>query len=125
MSRFLTSIGILTVLIVICILSLLLLKSECGNYRNGIAETAAAISVGDTEAALAAYDRLDADWKHFEDVTGIFTDGSKLDAVRIHMAVLRPLIESGSTEAAAELECVRRLIASIYEEELPYFWHIL
>ena len=125
MSRFLTSIGILLALTVLSVTSLFLLRNECSRYMHLTDQTAAAFERGDTQAALAEFDRLESDWQHFHDVAGVFVDGSKLDAIYSHIIVLRPMLEEGYPEASAELDCIRLLTRGLYEEELPLFWHIL
>lgn len=125
MSRFVISICILLTLTVLSVSSLRLLRRECRAYNALARETAAAFSAGDTLAALRGYDRLAGRWDHFHDMTGLFVDGSKLDAIYSHITPLRPLLEQDDPLALAELESLCLLTNGLYEEELPVFWHIL
>ncbi len=125
MSRFLTSVGILLALTVLSVCSLWMLRHECRRYTAITEETAAALADGDTRAALAGCDRLEASWEHFHDMTGLFVDGGKLDAIYSHITPLRPLLEQGDPYAFSELESIRLLTQGLYEEELPVFWHIM
>ena len=90
MSRFLTSIVILFGLIVVSFASLLLLGSECRRYAACAAETELAYSHSDIPGSLEAFDRMKAGWEEFHNITGLFVDGSKLDAIHWRMIALRP-----------------------------------
>ena len=125
MSRFLTSIGILLTLTVLSVFSLLLLHSECAHYTQLTEAVTAACTAGDTATALACFDTMEEEWEHFHDVTGIFVDGGKLDAIYSHITPLRPLLEQGDPYALSELESIRLLTQGLYEEEMPLFWHIM
>ncbi|MBR2087976.1 MAG: DUF4363 family protein [Oscillospiraceae bacterium] len=125
MSRFLTSVAILIALTVLSVVSLRMIRHECREYTSLTEEINAAFSAGDTQAALAGYDKLEEGWDHFHHVTRLFVDGSKLDAIYSHITPLRPLLEQGDPYVYAELESIRLLTEGLYEEELPVFWHIL
>ena len=125
MKRSITSLGILLTLILVCFLSLHLLRTECTRYAHLAELTETACVHGDIPEALAAFDRLERGWGRFHDRTGLVVDGEKLDAIRERLTGLRPLIERGCPEATAELERIRQLITDLFEEELPELWHIL
>lgn len=125
MRRCIASLSILLSLILLCIISLVALKSECSWYAGLVEKTAFAISQGETETALSRFDAMEAHWEDFHNIAGLFVDGEKLDAVYERMVSLRPLIASEHPQVSAELEGIRRLIESIYEEEQPLLWHIL
>ena len=125
MRRCIASLCILLALTVLCIGSLTVLRTECRRYAALAEQTRYAAARGDTETALARYDALAGSWEAFHDLTGLFVDGAKLDAVHEHLTGLRPLIEQGHPEVTAELERIRQLTEGIYEEELPKLWHIL
>lgn len=125
MKRCIASLSILVALIALCIVSLVALRSECRWYAGLAERTTLAVSQGETETALSRFDSMQEHWEDFHNITGLFVDGEKLDAIYERMTGLRPLIESGHPQASAELESLRSLIESIYEEEQPLLWHIL
>lgn len=125
MKRMLVSMGILLALTVISFLSLHILREECRRYEACAAAAAEAYASGDTEAALTAFDELDAQWEHFVHITSLFIPSDKLDPLYEHLAGLRPMLAQNDPQAAAVLERLRRLIRDIYEEEKPEIWHIL
>ena len=125
MKRFITSICILLGLLMLSVCSLFILRQECHAYTALAEETAAAYARGDINTALEVYDRMTASWKHFHDITGLFVDGGKLDAIYAHIIPLRPLLEQQCPEAAGELAGIILLTHGLYEEELPILPHIL
>lgn len=125
MKRVILSASILVSLIVLCIISLTALHSECLWYADLAGRTLYAAEQGDTDAALARFDTMQAHWEAFHDLTGLFVDGEKLDAIYERMVGLRPLLEQAHPEARSELTAIRKLIDGIYEEEMPRLPHIL
>lgn len=125
MRRVILSLSILLSLIVLCVLSLTALRSECTWYENLTQSTIYAASRGDTEAALERFDALQANWEEFHDLTGLFVDGAKLDAIYERLVGLRVMLEQQHPSSLSELEAIRQLIEGIYEEELPKLWHIM
>jgi hypothetical protein len=125
MKRFVTSICILLGLLLLSVCSLVLLRRECRTYTALAEKTAAAYADGDTQAALEGFEQLETAWEHFHNVTGLFVDGGKLDAIYAHLIPLRPLLEQNCPEAAGELTGMILLTQGLYKEELPTLWHIL
>jgi hypothetical protein len=125
MRRFLTSILILTALTLLSVCSLRILRDECRRYAGTASVIESAFSAGDTQAALAGCTRLEDEWTHFHDITGLFVDGGKLDAIYSHITPLRSLLEQNDPLALSELASIRLLTEGLYAEELPVLWHIL
>lgn len=125
MKRCKASVWILLSLILLCIVSLIVLRQQCMNYLYLTNAVETAVDQGNTEQALSAFDELEQQWQQYHDITGIFVNGDELDAVRQILCGLRPLLENEHPEAKSELQKIRYLIESIYQEELPELWHIL
>lgn len=125
MKRCILSVVILVLLVVSCIGSLVLLRTQCAWYGHLADQTAQAAASGDWALALVRFDEMQANWEEFHNTTGLFLDGEKLDAIHEHLICLRPLLADAHPETASELESLRRLIDGLYEEEMPYFWHIM
>ena len=125
MRRCIASLCILLTLIGVSVWSLSALGQECERYAALTVQTEQAVLDGDTARALMLYDSLEEHWEDFHNLTGLFVDGGKLDAIRTRMLGLRSLIEQQHPEVMAELEGIRVLTLGLYEEELPTLWHIL
>jgi len=125
MKRCIASVSILSALILLCVISLFELHTQCRDYVAMTDAVATAIEQGDRYQALLALDTLEQGWKHYHDITGIFVNGSELDSIRETLSGLRPMLEDSRPEIKTELEKMRVLILSVYEEELPELWHIL
>lgn len=125
MNRCKVSVFVLLSLIFICIFSLFELHQQCENYLALTEQISEAFALGDTSQALASFDELEQDWKHYHDISGIFVNGSELDSIREIMSGLRPMLEQQHPETASQLSRMKNLILSVYEEELPEIWHIL
>lgn len=125
MNRCKVSIWILLSLILLCMFSLAELQMQCREALALVGEIESAVEDNNTEQALLAFDNLEQDWKHYHDINGIFVNGSELDSIREIMSGLKPLIEDEHPEVRAELQKMKHLILSVYEEELPEIWHIL
>lgn len=124
MKRVMLSAAILLALTLVSFWSLHLLREECSRFEQYAAETAEAYAAGDIDAALAAYDAMDAQWPRFAHISGLFISAEKLDPIGAVLGGLRPLISQGTPEAAADLERLRRMIRDISEEEKPEIWHL-
>ena len=125
MRRCITSLCILLALIGLSVWSLSALHIACSRYAAMTVLTEQAVLNGDTARAIALYDSLEENWEDFHNLTGLFVDGGKLDAIRTRMLGLRPLIEQQHPEVTTQLEGIRVLTLGLYEEELPVLWHIL
>ncbi|MBR1554906.1 MAG: DUF4363 family protein [Oscillospiraceae bacterium] len=125
MNRCKVSIWILLSLILLCMFSLAELQIQCREALALVEEIESAVDENNTGQALLAFDNLEQDWKHYHDINGIFVNGSELDSIREIMSGLKPLIEDEHPEVRAELQKMKHLILSVYEEELPEIWHIL
>ncbi len=125
MNRCKVSIYILLSLILLCIFSLITLQKQCQNYLLLVQNLETAVSQHHTEQALSALDTLEANWKSYHNINGTFINGSELDSLRETISGLRPLIIYQHPEAESEIQKMKNLILSVYEEELPEIWHIL
>lgn len=125
MNRCRISLAILISLVVLCASALFVLRWQSGKLTERTEAIAQAVEGGNTEQALAGYDKLMEEWEHFHDITGVFVDGTKLDPIRQLLAGLRPLIEAEHPEVLSELERIRELAQDVFTEELPDLWHIL
>ena len=125
MNRCKVSIWILLGLILLCMFSIAELQMQCREALALVAEIESAVDENNTEQALLAFDNLEQDWKHYHDINGVFVNGSELDSIREIMSGLKPLLEDEHPEVRAELQKMKHLILSVYEEELPEIWHIL
>ncbi|MBE6875334.1 MAG: DUF4363 family protein [Ruminococcus sp.] len=125
MNRCKVSIWILLGLILLCMFSIAELQIQCREALALVAEIESAVDENNTEQALLAFDNLEQDWKHYHDINGVFVNGSELDSIREIMSGLKPLLEDEHPEVRAELQKMKHLILSVYEEELPEIWHIL
>lgn len=125
MNRCKIGIIILILLVLLCIASLPILHWECSRFQKQVTAVMQAVEAGETALALAEYAELEEAWPHFRDISGLFVDGDRLDQPREVLAGIRPLIEAAHPEVLAELERLRVLTDSIYEEEIPSWAHLL
>ena len=125
MNRCKVSIYILLSLILLCIFSLIELQKQCENYLLLTESVESAVNQNNTDQALSALDDLEANWKSYHNINGTFVNGIELDSLRETMSGLRPQIANQHPEADSEIQKMKNLILSIYEEELPEIWHIL
>lgn len=125
MNRCKTSAGILAGLILLCIFSLLELKTQSQNYLAVIDELQDTLETGTTEQALQVYDKLEHHLESYHNITGLFVNGTELDEIRKTIAGLQPMIATNHQDTQTEIAKLRMLIQSIYDEELPELWHIL
>ncbi len=125
MNRCKISLCILAALVLLCTVSLPIIHTQCKTLQAGVERVETAVEAGDTALALTEFGRLEAEWEQFHKITGLFVDGEKFDPIREVLHGLRPLIEAEHPEAMSELERLRGLAESIYEEELPDWSHLL
>ncbi|MBR0483206.1 MAG: DUF4363 family protein [Oscillospiraceae bacterium] len=125
MNRCKVSIWILLGLILLCMVSLMELQTQCRDALALVNEIESAVAENNTEQAVLAFENLEQNWKPYHDINGVFVNGSELDSIREIMSGLKPLIEDEHPEVRAELQKMKQLIRSVYEEELPEIWHIL
>lgn len=125
MNRCKVSLGILIAIIALCITGLFIVSWQCRSFGEQITAISDAVHTGDTQKALEEFDALQAQWKQFHNITGIFIDGSDLDTIKETLSGVRPMLETEHPEAPAELERLRSLVEGLYEEEFPEIWHIL
>lgn len=125
MNRCKISIGILLALVVLCVSSLLMLRSQCGSFAAQTEAVREAVTAGETERALAECEVLLERWDTFHGQTGLFVDGSRMDPMREILTGLPALIAEEQPMAVSELETLRLLTQDIFEEEIPEWWHIL
>ncbi len=125
MNRLKISFSILALLAVLCITGLVTVHRQCTAFDAQVQQVMDAAAGNDTEAALAEFDALYAQWEKFHDWTGLFVDGEQLDHIRGELAGLRALIEAEHPEVMARLEALGTLIKELFREEVPELWHIL
>lgn len=125
MKRFGACVGILTVLILLCVCSLLTVRIQCRQFEALAEEVEEAIETGSTTEALERYDTMNARWESFHNVCGLFVNGEKLDPILEILVELPPLIAQEHPEALSSLEKLQGLVEGVYEEEFPSFWHIM
>ena len=119
------SVYILLSLVLLCICSLMELQKQCQEYLLLVENVESAVNQDNTAQALTALDTLETHWESYHNINGIFVNGSELDSLREIMSGLRPLIIQNPPQADSEIQKMKNLILSIYEEELPEIWHIL
>ncbi len=125
MNRLKISFSILALLAVLCITGLVTVHRQCTAFDAQVQQVMDAAAGNDTEAALAEFDALYAQWEKFHDWTGLFVDAEQLDHIRGELAGLRALIEAEHPEVMARLEALGTLIKELFREEVPEIWHIL
>lgn len=125
MNRCKTSVGILISLILLCISSLMILKSQSEAYLEIINQLEITYQTGSTEETLLVCDRLEAGLENYHNITGLFVNGTELDEIREIVFELKPMILASQKNTLAEITRLRLLVQNIYEEEFPELWHIL
>ena len=125
MNRCKASLIILIGLILLCIISIVTLKTQEQNYLAIIDELQEALETGTTEQALQVCEKLETNLENYHNITGIFVNGSELDEMKLIISSLQPMIATNHEDILLEIAKLRGLVQKIYEEELPKIWHIL
>lgn len=120
-----TSVGILIGLILLCISSLMILKSRSETYLAIIDQLETTFQTGSVEDTLVVYDRLESELEKYHNITGLFVNGTELDEMQEIVASLKPMILANQKNTSAEIARLRMLVQNLYEEELPELWNIL
>nr|MDE6004066.1 DUF4363 family protein [Oscillospiraceae bacterium] len=92
MNRCKASLGILIGLILLCIFSLVTLRIEEKNYLAMIEKLEESLETGTTEQALLAFDELKNYSENYDNIIGIFVDGSELNEIKLIISGLQPMI---------------------------------
>ncbi|MDE5769564.1 MAG: DUF4363 family protein [Oscillospiraceae bacterium] len=119
------SVGILIGLILLCVSSLMILKSKSETYLAIIDQLETTFQTGSIEDTLVVYDTLESELEKYHNITGLFVNGTELDEMREIVASLKPMILANQKNTSAEIARLRMLVQNLYEEELPEFWNIL
>ena len=125
MNRCKASLVILIGLILLCIVSLITLKTQEKNYLASIENLEKSLQTDSTEQALLACEALQDYSEHYANITGIFIDGSELNEIKLIISGLQPMILSNQEDVFIEIAKLKILVQNIYEEDFPKIWHIL
>ncbi|MDE6777691.1 MAG: DUF4363 family protein [Oscillospiraceae bacterium] len=125
MNRCKVSLGILISLILLCIFSLVTLKNQEKNYLAIIDKLEQSLETGSTEQALLICDELENYSETYDNIIGIFVDGTKLNEIKLIISGLPPMIINNHQDILIEITKLKILVQNIYEEDFPKIWHIL
>lgn len=125
MNRLKISLGILSLLVILCVCGLFIVRRQCDTLAERTEAIIQLVEAEDTAGALAACEELLEEWEHFHNMTGIFVDGSRLDPLRERMTELPALIAAKHPEVLSHLESLRMLTEDLFSEEIPDLAHIL
>lgn len=125
MNRLKISMTILAILVVTSVTALFIQYSQCEGFSQQAEIVMDSVEAGDTARALTECGVLLEQWEKFHDMTGLFVDGDRLDAVREILAGLPALIAAEHPEVLSRLEALQSLAEDIFREEIPDVWHIL
>ncbi|MBD5142633.1 MAG: DUF4363 family protein [Ruminococcus sp.] len=125
MNRCKVSLGILIVLILLCIISLMTVKTQAQNYLAIINKLEESLETGTTEQSLLICDELENDLENYYNITALFVNSSELREIQKIISSLQPMIVTNHEDILLEIAKLRALIQNIYHEEIPEIWHIL
>ncbi|MDE5792320.1 MAG: DUF4363 family protein, partial [Oscillospiraceae bacterium] len=123
MNRCKASLGILIGLILLCIFSLVTLRIEEKNYLAMIEKLEESLETGTTEQALLAFDELKNYSENYDNIIGIFVDGSELNEIKLIISGLQPMIINNHEDISVEIAKLKILVQNIYQEDFPKIWH--
>lgn len=124
MNRLYISFAIIISVLLLDVFSHNLMKNEETDIEKRITVIQEYINSGNTESAISESENLLAEWEKTRKKLEFFVSDKNLDDIGDSIAKIKPLLDSGSDEAVAETEHIKRRLHRTHTRDLPLLHNV-